>query len=51
MGIIFVITFLVLVVSLYDYFSSRSWQQVTSSARNEVVFDHRNKEYGAYQIR
>lgn len=51
MGIIIFITVLVLVVSLYDYFTSRSWQQVTSSARNEVVFDERNKEYGAYQIR
>lgn len=51
MDIIIFITALVLVVSLYDYFSSRSWQQVTSSSRNEVVFDERNKEYGAYQIR
>lgn len=51
MDIIIFITVLVLVVSLYDYFSSKSWQQVTSSARNEVVFDERNKEYGAYEIR
>lgn len=51
MDIIIFITVLVLVVSLYDYFSSRSWQQVTSSSRNDVVFDERNKEYGAYQIR
>lgn len=51
MDIIIFITVLVLVVSLYDYFSSKSWQQVTSSTRNEVVFDERNKEYGAYQIR
>jgi protein TonB len=51
MDIIIFITALVLVVSLYDYFSSKSWQQVTSSTRNEVVFDERNKEYGAYQIR
>lgn len=51
MGIILFITALVLIVSLYDYFSSRSWQQVTSVSRNELVFDERNKEYGAYQIR
>lgn len=51
MEIIIVITALILVVSLYDYFTSRSWQQVTSSSRNELVFDERNKEYGAYQIR
>lgn len=37
--------------SLYDYFSSRSWQMVTSKERNETVFENRNKEYGAYQIR
>lgn len=51
MEIIILITALVLVVSLYDFFTSRSWQQVTSSSRNEVVFGERNKEYGAYQIR
>ena len=51
MGIIILVTVLVLLVSLYDYFSSKSWQQVTSSSRNEVVFDERNKEYGAYEIR
>ncbi|MDR0801328.1 energy transducer TonB [Fluviicola sp.] len=37
--------------SLYDYFSSRSWQMVTSKERNETVFENRNKEYGAYKIR
>lgn len=51
MNIIFVITALVLIVSLYDYYTSRSWQQVTSDSRNEVVFESRNKNYGAYQIR
>lgn len=51
MGIVFIITAFVLLVSLYDYFSSRSWQQITSSSRNEVVFSERNKEYGAYEIR
>ncbi len=49
--IVGVLALLVLIVSLYDFFSSRSWQQVTSAARNEVVFDDRNKEYGAYEIR
>lgn len=49
--IVGVLAAVVLVVSLYDFFSSRSWQQVTSSARNEVVFDERNKDYGAYEIR
>lgn len=49
--IVGILALLVLIVSLYDFFSSRSWQQVTSAARNEVVFDDRNKEYGAYEIR
>ena len=38
-------------VSLYDYFSARHWQQVTSAERNDTVFASRNREYGAYQIR
>jgi protein TonB len=48
---IFIITGLVAAFSLYDYFSSKSWQQVTSSDRNAIVFENRNHEYGAYQIR
>lgn len=51
MGIIILITAMVLIVSLYDFYTSRSWQQVTSDSRNDVVFDERNKAYGAYQIR
>ena len=42
---------IIVAFSLYDYFSSRSWQAVTSRERNETVFENRNKEYGAYQIR
>ncbi len=42
---------IIVAFSLYDYFSSRSWQMVTSRQRNETVFENRNKEYGAYQIR
>lgn len=38
-------------VSLYDYFTARKWQQVTSDVRNDIVFENRNKEYGAYVIR
>jgi periplasmic protein TonB len=49
--VVIVIAALVLIVSLYDYFTSRSWQQVTSASRNEIVFADRNKEYGAYEIR
>lgn len=45
------IMLIIVAFSLYDYFSSRSWQMVTSRERNETVFENRNKEYGAYQIR
>lgn len=38
-------------VSIYDYYSSRNWQQVTSQNRNDVVFEKRNQKYGAYTIR
>lgn len=51
MGIIFILIGIVALISLYDYFSAKNWQQVTSSVRNEVVFEKRNKEYGAYVIR
>jgi len=42
---------IIVAFSLYDYFSSRSWQMVTSKERNETVFENRNKEYGAYKNR
>ena len=51
MEIIISIILLVASVSLYDYYTARRWQQVTSSIRNEIVFEHRNKEYGAYVLR
>jgi protein TonB len=51
MGVIISIIVLVAFVSLYDYYTSRTWQQVTSSARNGLVFQNRNREYGAYQLR
>ena len=51
MAITLSVIFLIVLVSLYDYFSARNWQQVTSSTRNEIVFESRNKEYGAYEIR
>lgn len=51
MAIILSVIALVALISLYDYFSSRTWQQVTSVQRNEIVFEQRNREYGAYQIR
>jgi protein TonB len=51
MVIIFSIIAIVLLVSLYDYFSAKNWQQVTSDVRNDVVFKNRNKNYGAYILR
>ena len=51
MIVILSIIALVAAVSFYDYFGSRSWQQVTSSVRNNAVFEKRNKDYGAYVIR
>jgi protein TonB len=38
-------------ISLYDFYLTRSWQQVTSDTRNDVVFQGRNKDYGAFVIR
>ncbi len=38
-------------ISVYDHFSEKNWQEVTSSERNDVVFENRNKDYGAFQIR
>jgi len=51
MGVIIAIIILVAGITLYDYFSARTWQQVTSDIRNEIVFDGRNREYGAYVLR
>lgn len=51
MTIILSIIVLVALISLYDYFSAKNWQQVTSAVRNDVVFEKRNKAYGAYVIR
>ncbi|MCO5259383.1 MAG: energy transducer TonB [Crocinitomicaceae bacterium] len=51
MSALIVISCIVLVISLYDYYTSRTWLQVTSTARNNVVFESRNKAYGAYKIR
>jgi len=49
-AIISVIIF-VAIISLYDYFSEKSWQRVSSTVRNELVFENRNKNYGAYTLR
>lgn len=51
MTAVFCIIAVVALISIYDYLSSRSWQLVTSDIRNEVVFENRNKKYGAFMIR
>jgi protein TonB len=51
MEVIFILIGIVLIISLYDYYSAKGWQQVTSEVRNEVVFEKRNKKYGAYVMR
>jgi len=51
MTVIFSVIIFVTVISLYEYFSERSWQRVSSTIRNEVVFEKRNKKYGAYALR
>jgi protein TonB len=51
MLIIITLIAIVLLISLYDFFSAKNWQQVTSEVRNETVFKNRNKNYGAYVMR
>lgn len=51
MIVIYVLIALVAGVTLFDYFAAGKWARVTSDARNEVVFEHRNQEYGAYVLR
>ncbi|MBI3238270.1 MAG: TonB family protein [Flavobacteriia bacterium] len=51
MIVVFIIVAAITLVSLYDYFSSRNWQQVTSNERNDTVFEKRNRDYGAFVIR
>lgn len=47
---VWVVVGLVSIYSLFSYISARGWL-VTSTERNELVFEHRNKDYGAYQLR
>lgn len=51
MVVISTIIVVISAVSVYDYYSARNWQQVTSPDRNDVVFENRNQKYGAYTLR
>lgn len=50
-AIFLVLMVIIATISLYEYFSSIKWQQVTSASRNNIVFEEKNKTYGAYEIR
>ncbi len=47
MEVIITLIAIVFIISLYDYYSSRSWQQVSSAERNDLVFEGSNQVYGA----
>jgi protein TonB len=51
MEVVYCIIGLVALISIYDYFTTRSWQMITSVDRNEIVFQKRNREFGAYTLR
>jgi protein TonB len=51
MTVIYVIVALVTGFSLFDYYVNRNWEALTSVSRNEAVFAHRNRAYGAYVLR
>jgi len=51
MTVIYVIVALITGFSLFDYYVNRNWEAITSVSRNEAVFAHRNREYGAYVLR
>ena len=50
LAVVWVIVGLVSTYSLFSYFSAKGWL-VTSHVRNDLVFEHRNKAYGAYTLR
>lgn len=51
MSVVISIIAIIAAITLYDYFTARKWQQVTSTVRNSLVFENRNQEYGAYVLR
>lgn len=51
MDVLFSLVAIALAISLYDYYTVKNWQQSTSDTRNDIVFEKRNKAYGAYAIR
>ncbi len=51
MAVIIFIILAVASVCLYDFIDGRNWQSATSTSRNTVIFENRNKKYGAYNLR
>ena len=51
MTVIYIIVALVTGFSLFDYYVNKNWEAITSVSRNEAVFEHRNRQYGAYVLR
>lgn len=51
MVVVWLIVVVALGISLYNYFDSKDMNQLTSTVHNNMVFDHRNKRYGAYSMR
>ncbi|MES2589864.1 MAG: TonB family protein [Bacteroidota bacterium] len=51
MEVVLSIVFIVAGISIYEFYSARSWQKETSITRNNLVFENRNQDYGAYILR
>lgn len=51
MSVLVIIVLIILGIALYDYFTARDWEQITCVDRINIVFEERNKKYGAYSIR
>lgn len=51
MVVIILIALMIAGVSVFDFLDSRNWQSPTSDTRNSIIFEHKNKKYGAYSIR
>lgn len=51
MAIIVFILLAVAGICVYDFLDGRNWQSATSNSRNMVIFENRNRKYGAYNLR
>lgn len=51
MLIIFLLILAIIGLSLMEFWGSRDWQSATSIAKNQIIFEKRNKRYGAYKLR